>query len=129
MSFSTAVQQIVYDALTAYGPLTATVYDSTPQDSAFPYVTIGEDIVNQDDTDSELSVAASVTVHVWSRKRGRKETKELQGHIYDALHRAALTKAGFKVVSMDFQTATSFVDADGLTRHGVQEFRMLLEKL
>ena len=129
MSFSTAVQQITLDVLQAHAPLTQPIYDNVPQDSPFPYVTIGEDIINQEDTDSELSVFASITVHTWSRARGKKELKQIQGVIYDALHRATPTLAGYKVVTIDFESANSLLDSDGKTRHGVQTFRMLLEQL
>lgn len=129
MSFETVLQQAVYATLTGYAPLTDPVYDNTPQASDMPYVVIGEDTVANWDTDTELGVVAAVVVHTWSRGRGRKDLKEMQGHIYEALHRATLTAAGYNFVSIDLLSSESFLDADGLTRHGVQTFNAIIEEL
>lgn len=131
MSFETALQTAIYTRLNAQ--LSYDVYDNAPQVSdsstGFPYVTIGEDTVNEWDTDGFLGADCTVMVHTWSRYRGRKETKEMQGAIYDALHRqeSSLAFTGFRFVGCDFQTSQSFLDADGLTRHGVMTFRVIME--
>lgn len=131
MSYETAVQTAVYDALTGDAALAALVegvFDAVPQDQSFPFVTIGEDIHNEWDTNTTLGSDCSITVHTWSRGRGRKETKEIQGAVYDALHRASLTYAGYRFVSVEFAGSQSFMDADGLTRHGIQTFRVIIER-
>jgi hypothetical protein len=46
------------------------------------------------------------------------------GDIYDSLHRASLTVTGYDVVGIDQELSETFIDADGLTRHGVQRFRI-----
>lgn len=131
MSIELAVQGAVIEALKADAALTAMVtgiYDNVPQGTEFPYVTIGEDSHAEWDTNTTLGSDASIVVHTWSRDRGRAETKRIQGAIYDVLHRANLTRAGFRFDSCDFVTSQSFLDSDGLTRHGVSTFRILLEK-
>lgn len=136
MSYETAVQDAIYDALTGNSSLMAMirgVYDSVPQatdagsGSSFPYITIGEDTVNEWDTDTELGADLSITIHVWSRYRGRKETKQIQGAIYSILHRANLAVTGYNLVGIDWLDSQSFMDSDGLTRHGVQTFRVTIE--
>lgn len=132
MSFEVAVQNAVIDALKASAPLLALVkgvFDNVPQSTAFPYVTVGEDNHTEWDTDEIIGSDCSITVHTWSRKRGRGETKNIQGHIYNALHRAELSHAGYRFDSVNFETSNSFMDADGLTRHGVQTFRVLIERV
>ena len=137
MSFETAVQTVIYQLLSADPALTALVkgvYDDVPedpdlpQDQIFPYVTIGESIHNESDTVSVLGDDVSTIVHTWSRYRGRKETKQIQGAIYDALHRANGTYSGYDIISIDWENSQSFIDQDGLTRHGVQSFRVLIDK-
>lgn len=109
------------------------VYDHVPQesdagdDSKFPYITIGEARANEFDTDDKLGFDATVVIHVWSRQRGRKQVKLIQDQVYEVLHRANLTIIGYHFLSMDQEFAESFVDNDGLTRHGVQQFRVLFE--
>ena len=137
MTFSLVVQMAIYAELTEHAPLMAAVkgvYDDVPQPpdtggmSGFPYVTIGEDILREWDTDTELGADGEIAIHVWSRERGRRETKLIQGHIYDALHRADVEINGFHVVTLEWISDESFLDPDGHTRHGVSRYRVLLER-
>jgi hypothetical protein len=131
MSFETVVQTVVYDQLTASVALMASVegvYDAVPETETFPYITIGDDAHVEWDTSPELGSNVSITIHTWSRGRGRRETKEIQGYIYDALNRVELTATGYSFAGIDFEQSDSFLDADGLTRHGISTFRILIEK-
>lgn len=136
MSFDYPVQQAIYGVLSNDAPLLALVagvYDDVPQAEdagdpvAFPYVTLGEDIATDWSTDTDSGADVTVTIHTWSRYYGRKETKQIQGAVYDALHRASLNIGGQHFVMIDFLQSNSFIDADGKTRHGVQTFRLLLD--
>jgi Protein of unknown function (DUF3168) len=140
MNFELVVQQAIFEILTADPDIierNVSVYDEVPQpdDSGdiinFPYVVVGDDQSAAWDTDTELGADITATIHTWSRYRGKKETKELQGLVYAALNRAEskFDIAGYKVVLCDFLTSQSFLDTDGKTRHGVQTFRILIEKL
>lgn len=138
MSFETALQAAIYDLLsadTAISSLVAGVYDDVPQGSDtgssadFPYITIGEAVHTAWDTDTSRGDDASITVHVWSRYPGRAETKQIQGAIYDALHRSNLAVTGYATVGVDWEQSESFLDTDGETRHGVQTFRILLDEI
>ena len=131
MSFGLVIQQAIFTQLDNDATLTAVaaVYDNAPQDVAMPYVTIGEDVLSEWDTDTELGMVASVTIHTWSRERGRKQTKTLQGYVYDALDRVTLSAAGYKFISIDHQSTNSILDTDGLTRHGIQEFKIIIERV
>lgn len=137
MGFELAIQGAVYAALSGHAPLTALVrgvYDAQPRPLTgsdalqFPYVTIGEDTNNDWSTDTESGDDATITVHTWSRYNGRKEEKAIQAEIYAALHRATLTVTGYALVSCDWISSDSLIDADGETRHGVQTFRLLLDQ-
>jgi len=131
MSFEIAIQTVVYQTLTAYAPLMSVVEavrDEVDEFQDFPYVTIGESIHNEWDTDNTLGDDTSITVHVWSRHKGKKETKTIQGEIYNALHRASASYGGYDIISIDWQDSQSFIDQDGETRHGVQTFRILIDK-
>jgi len=138
MSFALAVQVAVYERLSAYSPLAALikgVYDSVPQpnDSGsgadFPYVTIGDDSIVEWSDDTRSGADILINIHTWSRARGRKETKTIQGLIFDALHRYNLTVADYHNVGIDFENEQSFIDADGLTRHGVSVFRIIIDEV
>lgn len=126
------LQQAVYDRLTADAGLTALlaegaagVFDHVPQASAFPYVTIGEAsaVPGELASKTEPALAQSLTLHVWSRDRGFGETKRILAALTAALDDAPLTVAGQTLVALRFEFAATFLDPDGLTRHGVQRFR------
>ena len=137
-AFALVVQKGIYDTLIANVPLMAAVVrvsDDVPQPSDagdtanFPYVTIGEDVLTDASTDTELIMQVSITVHVWSREAGRFETKTVQGLIYDALNRANISESGYKFVNINQTQSDSRLESDGQTRHGVQTFNLILEEL
>jgi len=133
MSFESAIQTTVYTVLNT--ALSVSVYDNVPQPSDggsktdYPYITIGEDVLTVWDTATESGTSASITVHTWSRAKGRKETKDLQGLIYSALHKQALSVSGYQFIGCDWESSQSFLDSDGDTRHGIQTFRILIDEL
>jgi len=131
MSFELAIQNAVYTALTndaGLMTLISGVYDSVPETEVFPYLTLGEDTHTGWTTNTTLGTDVQIVINCWSRSRGRKETKTIQGEIYDALNRAALTYNGYDIINIEMLDSSSFIDADGLTRHGVQTFRVLIER-
>ena len=127
MSFDLITQKKIYEALN--GVISCPVYDNAPQGSAFPYVTIGEANLTDDDTDRIQCVYISYVVHVWSRADGRKEIKTIMGEIYNALHLTKFTESGYSYTDNYFLSSDSFVDSDGKTRHGVQTFKLTMEIL
>lgn len=133
--FETVVQQEIYAALTnVVDGLTIPVYDSVPQVNsgsytAFPYVTIGEDILTDMSTDTELINLVSITIHTWSRYSGRSEVKEIQGQIYTLLNRRRIENASYKFVNINQVTSQSQLESDGETRHGIQTFNLIIEEL
>jgi len=137
MSFELAVQGAIYAQLLANADIISEgipVYDAVPQpvsvnNNDFPYITIGEDNHVTIDSDDTNINQVSITIHTWSRQSGRAETKKIQGYIYDALHRANLTSSGYKFINLMQDSSTSSNDADGITRHGVQVFNLIIEEL
>lgn len=131
MSAELALQEAIYTRLTDV--LDVPVYDHVPQpvdsgdNSKFPYVAIGDDTTIQWDTDSSDGFELTITIHSWSRARGRLEVKTLMGQVWDALHRYALPVVGYRTIFVYGEFSETFVEPDGITRHGVQRFRVLLD--
>lgn len=123
------IQKALFSALNALG---LTVYDAAPQAKdggnagAFPFVTIGEIVIAQFDTNTETGFDFVARIHTRSRSAGMREAKEIQGQIYARLHRGTLTIPDYNFIQMDREN--SFVDrvADG-SFHGVCEYRGLIE--
>jgi hypothetical protein len=124
-----AIQAGLYTALTGDVPLMALVtgvHDHVQQGKAYPYVVIGDDEHTDWDTDDQLGLESTLTLHVWARAhRGRKSVKQIQDRIRVVLHHKPLTIAGSHHVLTVVERADSILDPDGLTQHGVQEVRTL----
>lgn len=128
MSFEVELHRAIYTRLSGY-PGMPDVYDAVPEESAkFPYVVVGEDTHIPFDTDDSSGAESTVTLHVWSQYRGSKEAKDIQGLIYQALHRYELPVNGYQLVTIDFEYSDVVLDADGKTRHGICRYRSLVEK-
>lgn len=136
MSVESAFQAAVYSALADDVSLMAAitaVYDIAPQQgdsgasSAFPYVTIGEVLIRVDDTNTETGFEITMRLHTWSRSASLKECKDIQGLIYDILHRGSLSIIGHYLVLMDRVSSDVQPDPNS-TRHGVCEYRALVQK-
>lgn len=138
MSGSVALQNGVYDALNAdatLGALIAGIYDNPLQvaDSAdaseYPYITVGSANHREWDTDTETGIVANLFIHTWSRARHHIECKEIQDRVYNVLHRGTISISGFSLVGIDQVQQDAQRDPDGITIHGVQEFRIIYEEI
>jgi hypothetical protein len=126
MSAELEVQKAIFTKLKT--ALSTTVYDNVPDNAVAPYVVIGDDTFVQMDTDLIVGFEATVTIHSWSKYRGRAEVKTIMGNIYDALHRAEFTVQGYNLLGCDCEYSETFLESDGVTRHGVQRFRILIRE-
>lgn len=132
------LQKAIFERLSNYTALTnlladdprfsgvPAIFDHAPQDAVFPYVVVGDDISVDLNTDDTTGSDTEVTVHCWSQYRGRKEIKQIQREIHNALHRHELSVTGATTVMVESVEARSFVEDDGLTRHGIIELTVLL---
>jgi hypothetical protein len=117
----------ILDADATLSALVTGVFDDVPESyTDFPYVTLGEDVLTEYDTDALFGFRVSVTIHCWSQYKGQRETKLVQDAIYLALHHASLTVSGYNVILSRQVDQTSERDPDGMTRHGVQTFELLV---
>jgi hypothetical protein len=132
--FAQVINDAIYTALTDDVDLSAKVgsriYDDAPQNTAFPYIVIGDVTTIEENTDDFFRRLVTVSIHTWSRYRGRKETREIQDLIQRALDRQnlTLTDDDYDLINI-YETGTQeFLDADGLTRHGVSDFKIILRR-
>jgi uncharacterized protein DUF3168 len=119
LSASWELQKAIHAALVDDAPLAsfvdARIYDRPPDDVAFPFVTIGDAEVSPGETSG--CAIHKLTLISWSRKNGRRETKEIVGAIHDRLNNATLTLSGHSLVSLQFEQAvlSHVPDADALS--------------
>ena len=105
----------------------ATVHDHVSTGTAFPYVVIGEETLTDDSSTKDIDFNEfTLTIHTFSRNRGRKEAKQIMARIYTLLHKASLTITGATHINTRFEYSDVVREQDGLTYHGVQRFRTIL---
>lgn len=129
---SLALQGAVFAALAADDALqslcSGRIHDRRPETKAFPHVVIGEADCFDDGTKSGDGQVHSLTIHAWSRYRGRAEAKRILAAIAAALHRRPLALGGgLRWVNARVTYTGVLDDPDGVTTHGVLRLRVVTE--
>lgn len=130
MSAMMAIQETVYNLLTNDVPLSAKingVFDAHPEPQRFPYVTIGDGYSNPYNSFQRNGEEIYFNVHVWSRYKGFKESQEIVADIQRLLAQKELDVDGFGQVPCFFDDSDTLRDGDGITRHVILNFRMIVQ--
>ena len=133
-SASWALQQSVYATLSADPQVNsllgaARIYDDVPQKSDFPYLTLGQSSVRDWSTGTEAGDEHLLTLHVWSRATGRKQTHEIMGALKAALHDHTLILQGHRLIYLRHEFSDARRDPEGDIYHGVVRLRAVTEPL
>ena len=131
-SASWSLQRAIYEALSAdaatIGALGGQrIFDDVPQRSTFPYLTFGQSTLRDWSAGDEEGEEHLLTLHVWSRAEGRRETHELMALLRKALHDQALALEGHRLVNLRHELSEARRDPDGETYHGIVRFRAVTE--
>ena len=130
---SWALQQAIFATLAASSDVQDAVgdppriFDAVPRGSAFPYIVIGDDKESDWSTATEPGTAHDLTIHIWSRAAGRKETRLAAEAVIGALGGAELTLDGQALIDLRYLQSESTRENDGETVHAQLRFRALLE--
>ena len=128
-----ALQKAMFDAMSADPALQSIlgapprIYDSAPKSAAFPHVVFG-DAREARIAGADGLVEHDIRLNIHSRYDGRREVKDAVTAILSALDGAALTLAGFALVSLR-ATFTDIIhrqEADAFI--GIIRFRAVTEK-
>ncbi len=127
-----SLQRAIYARLVGDRRLTgllggARIYDKTPRDVAFPYVSFGRTSTFDWSTDNEAGEEHIFTLHVWSREAGRRQALAVVAAIGAALDDAALTLEHHHLVNLQREYAEVVLEADRLTLHAMVRFRAVTE--
>lgn len=124
------MQPEVQAALYAYlnGHISAPVYDKVPETASTPYVSIGEDSFEPDDTDESLGGEVFIELEIWSTYEGKKEAKTIARQIKQRLHRSYLNVEGFSFAAAHWESSDTFAEPDGETTRAVETYRILIHE-
>jgi len=129
MSLFNDYVKAVYTKLNNTSGLTGLLSESLADDQVFPKIWIedggADDWSNKDDNGLE----ANINLHIGSRYRGTKELRGLMDKCYAALHFVDLTLTNGQSVLCQFTRHDIVTDSDGITRHGVMRFNLLISEV
>jgi hypothetical protein len=133
-SSSWSLQRAIYDAVVADALIldllgSPRVFDAVPESSVFPYITLGQSSVSDGSTGSEAGEEHRLTLYVWSRAAGRRETHELMAALRAALHDRSLALDGHRLVNLRHELSEARREPDGETFRGLVRFRAVTEPL
>ena len=119
----------VYVALDATSGLTGIISESLSNADPFPKIWIedggADDWSNKDDNGLE----AFVNLHVGSQKGRKKKFRGLMDKCHGALHNVDLVLANGQSVLCQFLRHDVVIDSDGITRHGIMRFKLLVSEV
>ena len=132
LSASWDLQQSVYNFLINDGVLTSqlggqSVYDDAPQRAAYPYITFGQSQVRDWSTGSDTGKEHIITLHVWSKAGGKRETHEIIDTLCQGLHDNALTLVDHQLVNLRCEFSEARRTPDGEKIHGIVRYRAVTE--
>ncbi len=123
-----ALQSSIYSALNVSAitsTLSCGVYDEVVEGNSYPFITLGEETAIDYSTNNLVGAETTINIHVWSRYKGSKQTKQILDKIHDLLHDVSLTVSGVNLINLRFEYSDIMRDPDGITRHGVMRFRAI----
>lgn len=104
------IQRALYTKLGGDGVLmgmVSGVYDDVPQNSALPYVVIGDGNQNVRPSDAAVVTECQLELHVWTQAGGRKTALTILNRLHALLHLGTLTLSGYQLVTLRVAQAST----------------------
>jgi hypothetical protein len=111
--------------------LAVSVYDlgAVPDDADPPYVMMGESEVTPWRTKVDPGTSVTLTINVWTQYKGAKTCEDLMSTISEKLTSSILDLTpDFKAIYQDITFATTFLEEDNKTQHGIMKFKFLIRQ-
>lgn len=124
-----SLQQSLYQTLSGDSSLNTMisgVFDHVPQESAYPFVTIGECAVRDFSNALKQGTENRISLHIYSRAPGRKEASQIMERIVILLQNATLSVFGQQLISCRFTASAIALLDDGVTCKGTLQFAVRL---
>ena len=103
------------------------VYDAVPQRAAYPFISIGNAVDRDWSTSSESGSEHTLTLHVWSKGKGKKQCFEIISAVRRVLHDGELVVEDHELINLRLEFSDARLDPDGETYHGILRFRAVTE--
>lgn len=110
------VQRALYTKLSGDGVLmgmVSGVFDAVPQNTAMPYVVIGDGNQKIHPADAAVVTECQLELQVWTDAKGRKTALTILNRLHALLHLGTLTLSGFQQVTLRVQQAATSLAEQG----------------
>lgn len=119
----------VYTTLNNDPLFTGKISESLSDVTSFPMIWLEDGgAVDWSDKDYQ-GIEAVITLHIGSQYRGTKELRTWMDKAHALLHAANLTLANGQSVVCRYTRHDIVTDSDGITRHGVMRFMLLINEV
>lgn len=127
---------VLFPALDAYLSKDATlislikgIFDEVPENEPFPFIVLGDITEASLDGYNQTRRNITITIHVWSQAIGMEEIEAIMERLSLLLHQKTIPSIpGYTCVSTEREFELTQKQGDGITRHGSQRYRFLIEK-
>lgn len=121
----------VYQKLVARAQLTdivpaVRITEAASDQFDYPYIWLDRNMTQDWSDKTSQGLDAQVQVHIASTYAGNKELDAIADEVYAALNFQTITPEDAQCVLCIFQQATDTVDPDGVTRHRIMRFQLLI---
>tara|TARA_R110000803_G_scaffold210130_1_gene281150 strand:+ start:592 stop:1011 length:420 start_codon:yes stop_codon:yes gene_type:complete len=104
------------------------VFYHVPQNfNSYPYVVVYDIDLSSDNNDATLAFDGVVNIHSWSDDRDISTVGNVMQAVYNALNRIDFVMNGYSLINIVQENEVVLRDQDGITLHGVQRLRIILE--
>lgn len=126
------LQKAIFDTLKGDAGLIgllggAKIYDRAPANVVFPYITFGRTSIYDWSTGTESGTEQLITLHIWSKAKGKKETLDIMERAKALLHDQPLAFETQALVNCRLEFAEARHDDDLDVYHGLLRFRAVSE--
>jgi hypothetical protein len=113
--------------LATYAGVSGVFYHVPQNFNAYPYVVVYDIDLDSDDNDNTLAFDGVINIHSWTDNRDISTVGNVMQAVYNALHRVEFLMTGYALIDIMQQNEIVLRDPDGITLHGVQRLRIILQ--
>lgn len=105
------------------------IWHRAPEDAGYPHIANFDTFGVRGDATCITSSEITLNVHVWTRDGldPLQDARSIAFEIARAIHNYPLALPSNRLVTLDHRGERVFYDRDGLTGHGVVEFRAIVQ--
>lgn len=124
------LQELIYNQLSKDAALKAAgveIYDTVPKKSRLPFIALGDETTGANNTKTSTGESDSLTLHVWSAYRGRKEVKNILNILVKAIYTMPLQlPGGGRITYLTLENSDIIEEEEGALFHGVVRFSFII---